>query len=201
MPINSITFEFLLLQISVAFSPGLIIALVVNESVQRNKISGIKVAIGAAFGCLIITILSAILVSSLFSKIPTILTLIYLGGTIYIIFKGSKTFNTNSAELLSNSSENLILSGFKLNLSNPKMWVFYLTVLPIFVFDKEKIFIELIYLGLITVLINLFADVSYAISSNYFFKDASLKTKTLINKLSGITLISIGIYLFFTRFV
>ena len=31
----------------------MIIALVVNESVQKNRISGIKVAIGAAFGAII----------------------------------------------------------------------------------------------------------------------------------------------------
>ena len=33
----SIVFEFVLVQISVAFSPGLIIALVINESVQKGR--------------------------------------------------------------------------------------------------------------------------------------------------------------------
>ena len=200
MTLNSITIEFILLQISVAFSPGLIIALVVNESVQ-NRISGIKVAIGAAFGALIISFLSAILVSYLFSSIPTILTFIYLGGTFYIVFKGLKTFQTNPLNLSLNSNEYLIFSGFKLNLSNPKMWVFFLTVLPIFVTNKAQIFIELVYFGIITVFINLFADVSYAIFSNYFFKDASTNMKLLINKISGISLIAIGVYLFFSRFI
>jgi len=199
--LNSITIEFILLQISVAFSPGLIIALVVNESVQKNRISGIKVAIGAAFGALIITFLSATLVSYLFSSIPTILTFIYLGGTFYIVYKGLNTFKTSPLNLSTNSSEYLIFSGFKLNLSNPKMWVFFLTVLPIFVTNKAQIFIELVYFGIITVFINLFADISYAIFSNYFFKDASTNTKVLINKISGISLISIGVYLFFSRFI
>jgi len=198
--LNSITIEFILLQISVAFSPGLIIALVVNESVQ-NRISGIKVAIGAAFGALIISFLSAILVSYLFSSIPTILTFIYLGGTFYIVFKGLKTFQTNPLNLSLNSNEYLIFSGFKLNLSNPKMWVFFLTVLPIFVTNKAQIFFELVYFGIITVFINLFADISYAIFSNYFFKDASTNTKVLINKISGVSLMTIGVYLFFSRFI
>ena len=200
MTLNSITIEFILLQISVAFSPGLIIALVVNESVQ-NRISGIKVAIGAAFGALIISFLSAILVSYLFSSIPTILTFIYLGGTFYIVFKGLKTFQTNPLNLSLNSNEYLIFSGFKLNLSNPKMWVFFLTVLPIFVTNKAQIFFELVYFGIITVFINLFADISYAIFSNYFFKDASTNTKVLINKISGVSLMTIGVYLFFSRFI
>ena len=201
MTLDSIVIEFIILQISVAFSPGLIIALIVNESVQKNRISGIKVATGAAFGALIITFLSAILVSYLFSSIPKILTFIYLGGTFYIVFKGLKTFKSSPLNISINSSESLIFKGFKLNLSNPKMWVFFLTVLPIFVTNKAQIFIELVYLGIITVFINLFADISYAIFSNYFFKDASTNTKVLINKISGISLISIGVYLFFSRFI
>ena len=201
MTLDSIVIEFIILQISVAFSPGLIIALIVNESVQKNRISGIKVAIGAAFGALIITFLSAFLVSYLFSSIPKILTFIYLGGTFYIVFKGLKTFKSSPLNISINSSESLIFKGFKLNLSNPKMWVFFLTVLPIFVTNKAQIFIELVYLGIITVFINLFADISYAIFSNYFFKDASTNTKVLINKISGISLISIGVYLFFSRFI
>ena len=39
----SIVFEFVLVQISVAFSPGLIIALVINESVQKGRKNGLQV--------------------------------------------------------------------------------------------------------------------------------------------------------------
>ena len=47
---SSSTIEFLILQISVAFSPGLIIALIVNESVQKSRKNGLQVAAGAASG-------------------------------------------------------------------------------------------------------------------------------------------------------
>ena len=42
--------ELIILQVSVAFSPGLIIALIVNESVQKSRKNGLEVATGAATG-------------------------------------------------------------------------------------------------------------------------------------------------------
>jgi threonine/homoserine/homoserine lactone efflux protein len=48
-------------------------------------------------------------------------------------------------------------------------------------------------------LINLFADISYAYLSNFFFQSSSIKTKQLINKISGITLIGLGLYIAISR--
>ena len=45
---SSTVIELIILQISVAFSPGLIIALIVNESVQKSRKNGLQVAGGAA---------------------------------------------------------------------------------------------------------------------------------------------------------
>ena len=59
MQLQSLTIEFILLQISVAFSPGLIIALVVNEAVQKGRKNALQVAYGAAAGAIGITIITA----------------------------------------------------------------------------------------------------------------------------------------------
>ena len=92
-------------------------------------------------------------------------------------------------------------AGMQLNLINPKMWVFYLSVLPIFVTENENVFVQLMILGVITIFVNLVADISYAYMSSYFFQDSSIKTKKVINAVSGFCLILIGIYLFFSRFL
>ena len=200
MQIPPLTIEFILLQISVAFSPGLIIALVVNESVQKGRINGLQVAYGAATGAIGITVITAIVITYIFSLIPEILTFIYIFGIVYIIFKGIKTLldeGYSPTKLHSGS----FISGLKINLANPKMWVFYLSVLPLFVQDQATVFSSLIFLGVITILINLFADISYALLSSYLFNNSSLKVKRYINIISGVCLISVGIYLFFSRFV
>ena len=200
MQLQSLTIEFILLQISVAFSPGLIIALVVNEAVQKGRKNALQVAYGAAAGAIGITIITAAVITYIFSLIPEILTFIYIFGIIYIVYKGIKTIQDkgDSPEVLGSAS---FLSGFKINLANPKMWVFYLSVLPLFITDESNIFSSLIYLGIVTIFINLFADISYALLSSYLFNNSSTKIKRYINIFSGICLIGIGIYLFFSRFI
>ncbi len=200
MQLQSLTIEFILLQISVAFSPGLIIALVVNEAVQKGRKNALQVAYGAAAGAIGITIITAAVITYIFSLIPEILTFIYIFGIIYIVYKGIKTIQDkgDGPKVIGSAS---FLSGFKINLANPKMWVFYLSVLPLFITDESNIFSSLIYLGIVTIFINLFADISYALLSSYLFNNSSTKIKRYINIFSGICLIGIGIYLFFSRFI
>ena len=200
MQLQSLTIEFILLQISVAFSPGLIIALVVNEAVQKGRKNALQVAYGAATGAIGITLITAAVITYIFSLIPEILTFIYIFGIIYIIYKGIKTIQDkgDSPEVLGSAS---FMSGFKINLANPKMWVFYLSVLPLFITDESNIFSSLIYLGIVTIFINLFADISYALLSSYLLNNSSTKIKRYINIFSGVCLIGIGIYLFFSRFI
>jgi len=198
--IPQLTIEFVLLQISVAFSPGLIIALVVNESVQKGRVNGLQVAYGAATGAIGITVITATVITYIFSLIPEILTFIYIFGIIYIVYKGIKTLLDEEYDPTTLHSASFI-SGLKINLANPKMWVFYLSVLPLFVEDDTAVFSSLIFLGVITILINLFADISYALLSSYLFNNSSLKVKRYINIISGVCLIGVGIYLLFSRFV
>ena len=198
---SSVIIELIMLQVSVAFSPGLIIALIINESVQKSRKNGLRVAGGAATGAIFITIITAGVVTFVFNLIPQILTIIYIVGIIYIVYKGIDTIRSNvenQSKVISSGSFN---AGMKLNLINPKMWVFYLSVLPIFVTESGNVFSQLIYLGIITIFVNLIADVSYAFMSSYFFQTSSIKTKKLINTVSGICLVLIGIYLFFSRFL
>ena len=193
--------ELIILQVSVAFSPGLIIALIVNESVQKSRKNGLEVATGAATGAIFITIITAGIVTFIFNLIPQILTMIYIVGIIYIVYKGIVTIKAEIKIDDTNINAGSFNAGMQLNLINPKMWVFYLSVLPIFITENENVFVQLIILGAITIFVNLVADISYAYMSSYFFQDSSVNTKKVINAVSGFCLILIGIYLFFSRFL
>ena len=201
MVASDTVFELIILQVSVAFSPGLIIALIVNESVQKSRKNGLEVATGAATGAIFITIITAGIVTFIFNLIPQILTMIYIVGIIYIVYKGIVTIKAEIKIDDTNINAGSFNAGMQLNLINPKMWVFYLSVLPIFVTENENVFVQLMILGVITIFVNLVADISYAYMSSYFFEDSSVKTKKVINAVSGFCLILIGIYLFFSRFL
>ena len=197
---SSIIFQFIIVQISFAFTPGLIIALVANESSKNGRKRGIEVGIGAAFGAVVITIISSLVVSFVFSIVPLMTTVFYFVGSIYIVLKGIQTLRSESDDAEKNIEEKALTAGFKVNLLNPKMWVLFLTVLPIFIGTQENYFVNLLFLGLLTVVINLFADIGYAFMSSYFFYNSSEGTKNIINKICGVSLIVIGSYLFISRF-
>ena len=59
--------ELIILQVSVAFSPGWIITLIVNESVQKGRKHGLEVATGAAAGAMFIKIITAGNVNDIFN--------------------------------------------------------------------------------------------------------------------------------------
>ena len=197
---SSVLLPFLIIQFSVAFSPGLIIALVVNQSVQNSRRKGIEVGLGAAVAAIGLTFISALVVSLIVNTVPVMITVIYFIGSIYILIKGYQTITTTISSEAVIGNNTAFLSGLKVNLVNPKMWVLYLTVLPIYMNDDNGYFLSLVYLGLIALLINFIADITYAYTSNFFFKNSSKQTKVLINKLSGISLLITGVYLFVSKF-
>ncbi len=93
---SSIIFQFIIVQISFAFTPGLIITLVANESSKNGRKKGIEVGIGAAFGAIVLTLISSLVVSFVFSIIPLMTTVVYFVGSIYIVLKGIETLRSES---------------------------------------------------------------------------------------------------------
>ena len=84
---SSVIVQFVIVQLSFALTPGLIIALVANESVKNGRKKGIEIGIGAAFGAIVMAITSSLVVSYVFSIIPIMTTVIYFVGSIYILFQ------------------------------------------------------------------------------------------------------------------
>ena len=92
--------QFIIIQISFAFSPGLIITLIVRTTLNTDRKSGFKVALGAAVGCLIITITSAYIISFIVERAPLILEYITYIGSSYIIYKAINIFMNSCSHLL-----------------------------------------------------------------------------------------------------
>jgi threonine/homoserine/homoserine lactone efflux protein len=91
---SSVIVQFVIVQLSFAITPGLIIALVANESVKNGRKKGIEIGIGAAFGAIVMAITSSLVVSYVFSIIPIMTTVIYFVGSIYILFKGIQSLRS-----------------------------------------------------------------------------------------------------------
>ncbi len=183
--------QFAIVQVSFAFSPGLIITLIVRTTLTQGKKMGLKVVSGAALGCLLITLTSAYIISFIVEKAPVILEYITYIGSIYIIYKAISIIKNSSSNIDIENTNKPFWEGFKVNSLNPKMLLLFLTVLPLFLNLGDNIFLEMIYLGLATTAINLFADLSWCLATSLLKENVTISNK-LVDRVAGLILLLLG---------
>lgn len=183
--------QFVIIQISFAFSPGLIITLIVRTTLIQDKKSGLKVAIGASVGCLIITIVSAYIISFIVHEAPMILNYVTYVGSSYILYKAIYILKNSRSTINIEKSNNPFWEGFRVNCLNPKMILLFLTVLPVFLNVNENIFLGMVYLGLATTAINLIADLTWCFATSLLRERVSINNQ-LVDRSTGLILLFLG---------
>lgn len=192
--------QFVIIQVGFAFSPGLIITLIVRTTLTKDRRSGVNVALGAALGCLIITIFSAYIISFVVEKVPLVLEYVTYVGSSYIIYKAFNILRTSNKQIEMEETKTPFLEGFKINCLNPKMILLYLTVLPLFLDVNESIFWGMIYLGLITTGVNIIADLTWCFVAGIVKENININNK-VVDKLAGTILLVLGVGILFNQIV
>ena len=192
--------QFVIIQVGFAFSPGLIITLIVRTTLTKDRRSGVNVALGAALGCLIITIFSAYIISFVVEKVPLVLEYVTYVGSSYIIYKAFNILRTSSKQIEMEETKTPFLEGFRINCLNPKMILLYLTVLPLFLDVSQSIFWGMIYLGLITTGVNIIADLTWCFVAGIVKENININNK-VVDKLAGTILLVLGVGILFNQIV
>ena len=192
--------QFVIIQVGFAFSPGLIITLIVRTTLTKDRRSGVNVALGAALGCLIITIFSAYIISFVVEKVPLVLEYVTYVGSSYIIYKAFNILRASNKQIEMEETQTPFLEGFKINCLNPKMILLYLTVLPLFLDVSQSIFWGMIYLGLITTGVNIIADLTWCFVAGIVKENININNK-VVDKLAGTILLVLGVGILFNQVV
>ena len=192
--------QFVIIQVGFAFSPGLIITLIVRTTLTKDRRSGVNVALGAALGCLIITIFSAYIISFVVEKVPLVLEYVTYVGSSYIIYKAFNILRASNKQIEMEETQTPFLEGFKINCLNPKMILLYLTVLPLFLDVSQSIFWGMIYLGLITTGVNIIADLTWCFVAGIVKENININNK-VVDKLAGTILLVLGVGILFNQIV
>ena len=192
--------QFVIIQVGFAFSPGLIITLIVRTTLTKDRRSGVNVALGAALGCLIITIFSAYIISFVVEKVPLVLEYVTYVGSSYIIYKAFNILRTSNKQIEMEETKTPFLEGFKINCLNPKMILLYLTVLPLFLDVSQSIFWGMIYLGLITTGVNIIADLTWCFAAGIVRENLNINNK-VVDRLAGTILLVLGVVILFNQMV
>ncbi len=142
-------------------TPGPDMSLWLSRTIGSGRQAGLAAMAGTSLGCMVHTMLAAFGISVLIAASETGFFVLKFVGAAYLLWlavdalrKGS-SLNVNTAESKSTSRLSSFIMGVTVNLTNPKVVLFFITFLPQFISAADPHVSEkLLFLGFYFVLIN-----------------------------------------------
>jgi len=179
--------------------PGTLAAL--SISTTRGLRSGLILSAGEAVGDVVYLTLAILSLGYLANILEPAMIAVRWIGAGYLIYLGISQFKLKSLNINSNtrSSKNLIklfLMGFLIGGTNPKVILFYLSFIPLFI-DLSDIDLTSGFQIVLTVYVSVFASLVVVCSAGNQIKLWISKPKSIgiLNKLTGTTMVIVGILL------
>jgi threonine/homoserine/homoserine lactone efflux protein len=162
LPDVSTLFAYSLASIILFITPGPDMSLFLARTMSSGRAAGIASVSGANLGCLIHTLLAAFGVSALLAASQTGFLVLKVVGAGYLLWlavdaiRNGSSLNVKIGEHKAASVAGSFVTGALVNLSNPKVVLFFITFLPQFVSaDDPHITGKMLFLGVYFVVINL----------------------------------------------
>jgi threonine/homoserine/homoserine lactone efflux protein len=195
---------FLMTAILLNLTPGTDTMYIVSRSISQGRTAGVYSALGISAGVVVHTLLAAFGLSVILTQSEFLFTAIKIAGAIYLAYLGvkmllekSRTNEQKSMPLQSNKK--IFFQGMVTNVTNPKVALFFLAFLPQFIHADPGAAspIPFIILGLTFTL----TGGTWSLLTAYFSSMATSKLRenakagTVLNRLTGIVFIGMGISL------
>ncbi|MBW7455362.1 LysE family translocator [Paenibacillus sepulcri] len=198
---------FLLTALLMNITPGTDTMYIVSRSVSQGKKAGIYSVLGISTGSLVHTFLAAVGLSVILTTSVVLFTIIKIIGAGYLIYLGvrmliQKSSNLELKDTKSMSLKKIYTQGLLTNVTNPKVALFFISFLPQFISgDNTYGPLPFIILGLSFVMTGTVWCLLVAIFSSYATKKLrnNPKVEFILNKITGIIFIGLGIKLFQTK--
>ena len=195
---------FVLASVILSLVPGPDNIYVMTNSALKGWRVGFYTTLGLCTGLIGHTFLVAIGVSVIFQTSALAFNGLKIVGACYLIYLGwlslqSKELNISGTGK-DNSNRSYYITGVIMNLTNPKVALFFLVFLPQFVnISNDSVTIQVILLGLLFILSALCVFSSIAFLGSFlegYLKKSSSVNKN-INKLAALVYFALAINLFF----
>jgi len=138
VPELSTLLPFLIAALTLNLTPGADMTYVIARSAGQGRLAGISSAFGVSAGALVHTLLAAVGLSALVMQSDTAFQIIKFAGATYLIYLAWKAWRSGDAEVGQAprppaSLGRIFTEGMLTNLLNPKVALFILAFLPLFV--------------------------------------------------------------------
>ena len=132
----AILFSFVMTSLVLAAAPGPDILFVLAQSAQSGARAGLAIVGGLAIGCLIQTAAAAAGLAAVVAASPFLFLAIRLAGAAYLLYLAWGAWNapvcSKAVQVTQVSRMSLLRRGIIMNVTNPKVQIFFLAFFPQF---------------------------------------------------------------------
>lgn len=161
IPDASTLFAYSVASILLFITPGPDMSLFLARTMASGRNAGLSSAMGANVGCVIHTLLAAFGVSALIAASPTGFLILKIVGAGYLLWlavdaiRNGSSLNVSTLDRKPMTLLKSFILGISVNMTNPKVVLFFITFLPQFVSANDPhVTGKLLFLGLYFVIIN-----------------------------------------------
>ncbi|HET9093566.1 MAG TPA: LysE family translocator [Solirubrobacteraceae bacterium] len=192
--------------VAIALLPGPDTAVVTRNALVHGREAALGSAVGVNIGLSVWTLATALGVAAILRSSATVYDALKLIGALYLIWIGVRTLwasrraqagvdeETRAARAL--DARGGLLQGVVSNLANPKVGIFFTSLLPQFVSAHHSALVQMLMLGAIFIVFNVVWMSSYALAAVRLAHVLSRRrVKAVIDRVSGLVLVGVGIRL------
>jgi len=208
MPPSSHLLAFTVTAFIIILIPGPSVLFTVSRAIVLGRVAGVATVAGNTVGAFTQVIAVAFGIGPLIERSIVVFTVLKLAGAGYLIFLGVQAIRHRHslAEALGRpverkSTARIVLDGFTVGVTNPKVIVFFSAILPQFV-DRQagNVPAQIILLGAIFAAVALLSDSAWALAAGTVraWLSRSPRRLALLGGTGGLAMIAIGTRLAFT---
>ncbi|MAQ42983.1 MAG: hypothetical protein CMG25_00605 [Candidatus Marinimicrobia bacterium] len=194
-----------ILHLFAVMSPGPDFALIVRQSLCYNRKISIITSLGIGFGILFHIFLSITGVGIIISNSIILFDIIKISGGLYLMFLGYNSIASNVKIVLKvdqkskniKNNINAFLNGLITNILNPKATLFFLSLYTFIINNQPIVQIQIFYGIWMAIITTLWFCLLSIILTHSIIRKKIQKFLNIIQNITGIMLIAIGIQLIF----
>ena len=146
-------FEFFIASLLIELTPGPNMAYLAAVGLRQGRRAGYFAVVGIGLGHIVVGVITSVGLSEFIIQVPSLYTTLRWLGVAYLCYLAWEAWQNADDErgAIVQSGYDYMVKGFVTNILNPKLYIFYISVLPTFVDLKSNVAPQIISLTMIYV--------------------------------------------------
>jgi threonine/homoserine/homoserine lactone efflux protein len=196
MPAPDTLIQFFLVSLVLGLAPGPDNIYVLTQSAIQGRSAGVVVTMGLCTGLIVHTFLVALGVAAIIKASAPLFLLLKIGGAVYLLYLAYQALRAEGSAIGTGSGtsiayRDLYVRGVLMNISNPKVSIFFLAFLPQFVrTEGAAVPQQMLFLGGVFILATLLVFNGIALGAAFFARRLrnSRTAQVVLYRITGVVL-------------